>query len=829
MESSPESVRPVKRVKYARQEDTIPLNIATSSIRASDSVDGSLVTDAPLFENTWPTTTGVSSPSEVLFDLPEDIGNSWAPAFTGKEKGDEREHVAPTHPALTPTLNPLHNPTENPSFTHHVPDFVPIPAEKIKTTRRPDHAMVDYQVRELTFHAAPQPALSLQVVTAPRPEPQPQPQPEPPRSQVQRLPRLLPAVSDALPERAVELQDLKKRGLAPVEGVVVSPFTANEDRLIVSAYPRYARPENGQVNGYVKFNWPSRAPSRRPSGPVPLPSEDDVEDITPNVTRSHTAGRPPTIITLVNPGPAVSSAPNGTISPMDLEGGWGNTSSPILMAGSPISFQDTSQILIAGDPKMLPPQFGFQAKMDHIDRRLFEFYIKNWCPGRSVLSNTNLWLKDLAPMHKNEGILHAIQSLAGVYIYDYIPDERIRQRINQRYITADQYFSTLLNAPESRENGKGQEVITMAVLLSMQDIVLTERRLKKPYNPRWLEGFRQGEYFLQATDPGARYWKNNNVQYNELRISQSIIVGRAVILAQPMMALPSPQTFNPEAESGRFSWLLYGTEKDMFEIHGGCGFSKKLLHLMSQVTYCAGRLQQEPESTIVPITAKFLLRELSEMRQWSREGKDWELAKKYPPTIDWVRDKADEVIIDSNQIMTEVTAEAWRIAAIIYYQCRLLRLPRNHTEVLANLDDLARCIRIMPTSGSHFTAQAPLLPVFFLGLLATRPAHKDVSMDWFEQVVQTPVRSAGSAFAQVYCSQYYPLYLAAELGANYLSPQSVPPLYEALLRIWGWIDEEVQIPRDPTALPKDIGKRYPWWEHLVAKVLEAEEETLCLT
>jgi hypothetical protein len=351
--------------------------------------------------------------------------------------------------------------------------------------------MVDYQVRSLTFHAAPQPVLNLQVATAPQPEPQP----EPPRSQAQRLPRLLPAVHDALPERAVEPQDSKKRGVAPVDGLVASPFTANEDRLIVSAFPRFIRPENGQVNGYVKFNWPSRAPSRRPSGPVPPPSEDDVEDITPNVTRSHTLDRNPTIITLVNPVPAMSSAPNGTISPMDLEGGWGSASSPILMAGSPVSLQDTSQILVSGDPKMLPPQFGFQAKMDHIDRRLFEFCksarnlltsvvdleqafahhsvdIKNWCPGRSVLSNTNLWLKDLAPMHKNEGILHAIQSLAGVYIYDYIPDERIRQRINQRYVTADQYFSTLLNAPESRENGKGQEVITMAVLLSMQDVCI---------------------------------------------------------------------------------------------------------------------------------------------------------------------------------------------------------------------------------------------------------------------------------------------------------------------------------------------------------------------
>jgi hypothetical protein len=110
---------------------------------------------------------------------------------------------------------------------------------------------------------------------------------------------------------------------------------------------------------------------------------------------------------------------------------------------------------------------GFEQAFAHLS-----VDIKNWCPGRSVLSNTNLWLKDLAPMHKNEGILHAIQSLAGVYIYDYIPDERIRQRINQRYVTADQYFSTLLNAPESRENGKGQEVITMAVLLSMQDVCM---------------------------------------------------------------------------------------------------------------------------------------------------------------------------------------------------------------------------------------------------------------------------------------------------------------------------------------------------------------------
>jgi hypothetical protein len=84
------------------------------------------------------------------------------------------------------------------------------------------------------------------------------------------------------------------------------------------------------------------------------------------------------------------------------------------------------------------------------------------------------------------------------------------------------------------------------------------------------------------------------------------------------------------------------------------------------------------------------------------------------------------------------TKKNWASALTWLYQSRL---PRNHPDVLANMDDLAKCIRIMPTSGQLFTAQAPLLPVFFLGLLATNPAHKEVSRAWFQQVTNTPVRS----------------------------------------------------------------------------------------
>ncbi len=79
----------------------------------------------------------------------------------------------------------------------------------------------------------------------------------------------------------------------------------------------------------------------------------------------------------------------------------------------------------------------------------------------------------------------------------------------------------------------------------------------------------------------------------------------------------------------------------------------------------------------------------------------------------------------------------------LLYKSKLtfVRLPRNHPEVVANLADLAKSISIMPTSGSVFTAQAPLLPVFFLGLLATVEEHVQLADAWFQQVIYTPVRS----------------------------------------------------------------------------------------
>lgn len=250
------------------------------------------------------------------------------------------------------------------------------------------------------------------------------------------------------------------------------------------------------------------------------------------------------------------------------------------------------------------------------------------------------------------------------------------------------------------------------------------------------------------------------MQVSSLRIAQSIVVCRAVIISQPMMELTKPEDFMPVEEIQRYEWLLDDTPEGMLEIQGGCGFSKKLLVVFNHITHLAAMMQQEPRNFSTPMTIQYHLRKLQGMKQWSRETSTFLEASEQSQHIEWVRQAPEEFRIRQRREMTNVTAECWRIAAILYLQCRALRyvsftskltsfntdrsyyrLPRNHEDVLSNLEDLMMCIRIMPTSGWLFTAQAPLFPVFLLGILSTECRHRHIAHRWFEMVTLAPVRS----------------------------------------------------------------------------------------
>lgn len=122
MEDSTGSDRPLKRVKYAQQEDlsiaTLPENVAMGIIRPVDNVPGSLP-DAPLFATPWSLQSGLTSPSEMLLSLSEDLNHSWATALPGEETCRQLSLSLPSTynftilPLLSPTLSPSDSPCLN--------------------------------------------------------------------------------------------------------------------------------------------------------------------------------------------------------------------------------------------------------------------------------------------------------------------------------------------------------------------------------------------------------------------------------------------------------------------------------------------------------------------------------------------------------------------------------------------------------------------------------------------------------------------------------------------------------------------------------------------
>ncbi|RSL78543.1 hypothetical protein CEP52_017623 [Fusarium oligoseptatum] len=353
---------------------------------------------------------------------------------------------------------------------------------------------------------------------------------------------------------------------------------------------------------------------------------------------------------------------------------------------------------------------GLQSQKDGFDRKLRTFYLNNWCPGRSVLAKTNPWPLILTQAWGNTAISDAIDSttgcLAGIYIYDYLADERIREAVCRRYTMAAECYQELLNGLGSSGPGEGEESITLGVVLSTIHVVRVEEHHEKPGSPSWLEGYKQCKRFLHQTNPGGPFWENVAVQRSDLRDALSVIVGRGLIFSQLLAPLPDADLLNLPEQATEFNWLLFGNERETLEIDGGCGLSRQLLHSIGQVSYCVSCLMQKPESIVFQMTPKYLLRDLKTTRQWSRGHTSWEMAK---------------------------------------------------------------------------ATQAPLLPVFMLGLVAVDPEHKKVSQEWFEQVPEEPVRS------------------------------SVPLLLQSLTRTWCWIDSDIKMPALPEVLPEAISVFIEGW------------------
>ncbi|KAF5526323.1 hypothetical protein CGCA056_v003627 [Colletotrichum aenigma] len=434
------------------------------------------------------------------------------------------------------------------------------------------------------------------------------------------------------------------------------------------------------------------------------------------------------------------------------------------------------------------------------DQRFFGFYIVAWCSGRTVLRRTNTWLVDIAQMaYKDNCVKHALLALAGTYVFDYRPLQKYKDMAEYHYKRAVILLSLQLGAArnDSLSDGDMEAVLAAIALLNMNDVVCSEHwRLQKRV-PRWLDGARLSCQLLDTSDPGHRYRDPVNIQPSDARVGNAILASRAAIFALPMMPLMLENT-----KDKQFVWLLQGSELNTSRIHGGCGMSPSLLYQFAQITHLAALTHLDPvdSSFFAGPMALRMLHDLLGLSQWYEFERATGVTK-VKVDVDTIAGLLRSGHLDahgainSKEGMTASTAEAWRFAAIIYLQCRLLRLPRNHPDVLCQAANLAATIRVMPTSGYMFTAQAPFFPVFLLGVVAVEEEHSKCALDWFESVTETKCRS------------------------------SVPPAYEALKKTREWMASNVH--DAPLPIPDRIVDRHGWWEDVVDHVSKTSG-TLCL-
>lgn len=167
---------------------------------------------------------------------------------------------------------------------------------------------------------------------------------------------------------------------------IVSPFRDCLESFGTFPTNSFTRPKEGYVNGYIKFTWGNREMQNAPETEEP-PSQDTSLEVMMPVSTSTV---PPTAALamanfvgppqpqLVTDGLRVDTSTSPS-SIVDLSPITGDMSMSTMFMSQPSSLASSPNmsnglVNYHNDPQMLPPQFGFHAKVDvTMDRKFWQF------------------------------------------------------------------------------------------------------------------------------------------------------------------------------------------------------------------------------------------------------------------------------------------------------------------------------------------------------------------------------------------------------------------------------------------------------------------------
>ncbi|TGJ64117.1 hypothetical protein EYR41_010193 [Orbilia oligospora] len=430
----------------------------------------------------------------------------------------------------------------------------------------------------------------------------------------------------------------------------------------------------------------------------------------------------------------------------------------------------------------LPPGFGKSLMLKPEDQKLFDFYRCAICSGRTLLDKENIHLLEIAPMaDKSKGVCHAVLSLASAYLLDYWPSPSFAVRANYHYQESIKWLTEELKNTQNYEPGKEEALVTTLSLLIHNEIVCWEPT-EENLVPAWYRAARLARRVLDTSDPGYNYKRRRNVQESKARHR----IGNEIAFCEILSSAFAP--VEEEDLRGRcpYSWLMSGTETEVTKIEGNTGMCAKVLYTLARITYMTGMFAKNPCKTEVwPTFAGKIRTELERVRQWSDLSEGYSHAQEL----------LDACILDENGLVktkeeaTDLTAQTYIQAALIYLECRFFRRTPYHPSVRRNLDYLIKCFDRCPTSGDLYTAQTPVFGVAIAGVVATTEKERD------------------------FCRKYVRGTCTAGERGN------LATLDNTLEFIWKWMDENRPKQEEDDA---DLLDRRQWWEELVTAFYTAK-------
>jgi hypothetical protein len=140
----------------------------------------------------------------------------------------------------------------------------------------------------------------------------------------------------------------------------------------------FRRPVDGKVNGYIKFLWPKDKRGDQPTNrrnpliscttpAVDIDNSTEMEEVAEESS-----------MTLIDGSAATLRSGDGTVEfALDV---LNFLNHPMVMKPSPVTFMPSqvfsnisTEVACIGTPKLLPYQYGYEAKMDDTDRRFWMF------------------------------------------------------------------------------------------------------------------------------------------------------------------------------------------------------------------------------------------------------------------------------------------------------------------------------------------------------------------------------------------------------------------------------------------------------------------------